>query len=150
MSYNKLSADPSALILGIVAFVMMILGFCCGLIVLVSLILGVVGLILSIKSLKEYETNPTVYSRQSQQNVYVGKIICLITTILSSLYFVVIVFAVVVYQVSLSDVFNNELKNTKNQEINDSISMEAELKENYYNDSLYIDSTLVDSIQAEN
>ncbi len=150
MSYNKLSADPSALILGIVAFVMMILGFCCGLIVLVSLILGVVGLILSIKSLKEYETNPTVYSRQSQQNVYVGKIICLITTILSSLYFVVIVFAVVVYQVSLSDVFNNELKNTKNQEINDSISMEAEIKENYYNDSLYIDSTLVDSIQAEN
>lgn len=145
MSYNKLSADPSALILGIIAFVIMILGFCCGLIVLVSLILGVVGLILSIKSLKEYEANPTVYSRQSQQNVYVGKIICLITTILSSLYFVVIVFAVVVYQVSLSDVFKNELKNIKNQEINDSISMEEEIKENYYNDSLY-----VDSIQAEN
>ena len=110
MSYNKLSADPSALILGIIAFVIMILGFCCGLIVLVSLILGIVGLILSIISLKEYEANPTVYSRQSQQNVYVGKIICLITTILSSLYFVVIVFAVVVYQVSLSDVFKNELK----------------------------------------
>ena len=150
MSYNKLSADPSALILGIIAFVIMILGFCCGLIVLVSLILGVVGLILSIKSLKEYEANPTVYSRQSQQNVYVGKIICLITTILSSLYFVVIVFAVVVYQVSLSDVFKNELKNIKNQEINDSISIEEEIKENYYNDSLYVDSTFVDSIQAEN
>ena len=150
MSYNKLSADPSALILGIIAFVIMILGFCCGLIVLVSLILGVVGLILSIKSLKEYEANPTVYSRQSQQNVYVGKIICLIATILSSLYFVVIVFAVVVYQVSLSDVFKNELKNIKNQEINDSISIEEEIKENYYNDSLYVDSTFVDSIQAEN
>lgn len=150
MNYNKLSADPSALILGIIAFVIMILGFCCGLIVLVSLILGVVGLILSIKSLKEYEANPTVYSRQSQQNVYVGKIICLITTILSSLYFVVIVFAVVVYQVSLSDVFKNELNNIQNQEINDSISMEEEIKENYYNDSLHIDSTFVDTIQAEN
>ena len=108
MNYNKLSADPTALILGIIAFVIMILGFCCGLVVFVSLILGVVGLVLSIKSLKEYEANPTVYSRQSRQNVYVGKIICLIATILSSLYFVVIVFAVVVYQVSLSDVFKNE------------------------------------------
>ncbi len=150
MIYNKLSADPSALILGVIAFVIMILGFCCGLIVLISLILGVLGLILSIKSLKEYELNPTVYSRQSQQNVYVGKIICLIAIVLSSLYFVVLIFVVVVYQISLTDVFKNELKIKEDLEFNDSINTKKEIKENYYNDSLYIDSTFVDSIQAEN
>ena len=54
MNYNKLSADPTALILGIIAFVIMILGFCCGFVVFVSLILGVVGLVLSIKQIQQF------------------------------------------------------------------------------------------------
>ncbi|WP_333807577.1 CCC motif membrane protein [Flavobacterium sp.] len=150
MNYNKLSADPTALILGIIAFVIMILGFCCGLVVFVSLILGVVGLVLSIKSLKEYEANPTVYSHQSQQNVYVGKIICLITTILSTIYFIIVVFAVVFYQLSLSDLFKNKIEQIRNQEIKDSIYLDEEIEENYSNDSIYIDTTFVDSIKKEN
>lgn len=150
MNYNKLSADPTALILGIIAFVIMILGFCCGLVVFVSLILGVVGLVLSIKSLKEYEANPTVYSHQSQQNVYVGKIICLITTILSTIYFIIVVFAVVFYQLSLSDLFKNKIEQIRNQEIKDSIYLDKEIEENYSNDSIYIDTTFVDSIKKEN
>ena len=150
MNYNKLSADPTALILGIIAFVIMILGFCCGLVVFVSLILGVVGLVLSIKSLKEYEANPTIYSRQSRQNVYVGKIICLVTTILSAMYFIVIIVAVVVYQVGFSDIIENRLDQIKNQEVNDSIYMDEEIEKNYSNDSIYIDSTFVDSVKTEN
>ena len=124
MNYNKLSADPTALILGVIALVLMFLGFCCGLIVFISLILGIVGLVLSVKSLKEYDVDPSIYSPQSRQNVYIAKIICLITTILSSLYFIVIVFAVFIYQVSFSDLVNNKIEEIKNQKFNDSIYLE--------------------------
>jgi hypothetical protein len=150
MNYNKLSADPTALILGIIAFVIMILGFCCGLVVFVSLVLGVVGLVLSMKSLKEYEANPIIYSNQSRQNVYVAKIICLITSILCAIYFIVVVFAIVFYQSSFSDVFKNKIEQIRNQEVNDSIYLDEEIEENYSNDSIYIDSTFVDSIKTEN
>ena len=124
MNYNKLSADQTALILGVIALVLMFLGFCCGLIVFISLILGIVGLVLSVKSLKEYDVDPSIYSPQSRQNVYIAKIICLITTILSSLYFIVIVFAVFIYQVSFSDLVNNKIEEIKNQKFNDSIYLE--------------------------
>ena len=147
MNYNKLSADPTALILGIIAFVFMILGFCCGLVVFVSLILAIVGLVLSIKSLNDYAANPTIYAPQSRQNVYVAKIICLITTILSSLYFIVMLVMVVIFQVGFSDVFKNKLEDLNNQQINDSIYMEEQIEEIYNNDSVYIDSTFVDSIK---
>ncbi|EAZ96701.1 hypothetical protein FBBAL38_04740 [Flavobacteria bacterium BAL38] len=147
MNYNKLSADPTALILGVIALVLMFLGFCCGLIVFISLILGIVGLVLSVKSLKEYDVDPSIYSPQSRQNVYIAKIICLITTILSSLYFIVIVFAVFIYQVSFSDLVNNKIEEIKNQKFNDSIYLEEQTEQNYSNDSLYIDSTFVDSIK---
>lgn len=147
MNYNKLSADPTALILGVIALVLMFLGFCCGLIVFISLILGIVGLVLSVKSLKEYDVDPSIYSPQSRQNLYIAKIICLITTILSSLYFIVIVFAVFIYQVSFSDLVNNKIEEIKNQKFNDSIYLEEQTEQNYSNDSLYIDSTFVDSIK---
>ena len=143
MIYNKLPADPSALIFGTIASVIIVLGFCCGLLVFLSLILGVVGLILSIKSLKEYELNPTNYSRQTYQNVYVAKIVCLVATILSSLYFIVILVMVVIYQVSLLDAFKNVIEEKKYQQINDSILRN---KKDYLEKSLYIDSTDVDSL----
>lgn len=147
MSYNKLSADPTTLILGIIAFVIMIFGFCCGLFVFFSLVLSIIGLVLAVKSLQDYNENPSNYSHNSQQNVYIAKIICLITTILSSLYFVVIVVAIVIYQVSFSDLFNNKIEQIRNQKFNDSIHLEKETEQNYNNDSIYIDSTSVDSIR---
>lgn len=140
---SKLSADPAALIFGVIASVIIFLGFCCGLLVFLSLILGIVGLVLSIKSLKEYEINPTNYSPQSYQNVYVAKIVCVIATILSSLYFIVILVVVVIYQVSLFDVFKNKIGEENNLQNKDSIFWN---KENYNNDSIYTDSTFVDSI----
>ncbi len=143
MNYGKLPADPSALIFGTIASVIIVLGFCCGLLVFLSLILGIIGLILSIKSLKQYELNPTNYSRQTYQNVYVAKIVCLVATILSSLYFIVVLVMVAIYQVSLLDAFKNKIEEKKNQEINDSI---LRYKQNYQNNSLYIDSTDVDSL----
>ncbi|GAA4760267.1 MULTISPECIES: hypothetical protein [Flavobacterium] len=143
MNYGKLPADPSALIFGTIASVIIVLGFCCGLLVFLSLIIGIIGLILSIKSLKEYELNPTNYSRQTYQNVYVAKIVCLVATILSSLYFIVVLVMVAIYQVSLLDAFKNKIEEKKNQEINDSI---LRYKQNYQNNSLYIDSTDVDSL----
>lgn len=148
MNYNKLSADPTALILGIIALVLIILGFCCGFVVFVSLILGIVGVILSVRSLKDYATNPSLYSHNSRQNVYIGKILCLIAIILSALYFIAIVIVIFTYQVGFSDLFEKGLEEIRNQKTKDSIYLEEFKKES--NDSIYIDSTFVDSIQKEN
>ena len=54
-----------------------------------------------------------------------------------------------VYQVGFSDIIENRLDQIKNQEVNDSIYLEEEIEENYSNDSIYIDSTFVDSMRAE-
>ncbi len=142
MIYSKLPADPSALIFGTIASVIIVMGFCCGLLVFISLVLAIIGLILSIKSIKEYESNPTNYSQQSYKNVYVAKIVCLIATILSSLYFIVILIMVILYQVSFFDAFKNKIEEKNNYQINDSVLRN---KENYLNNSIYADSTVVDS-----
>ncbi len=68
---------------------------------------------------------------------------------MSAMYFIVIIVAVVVYQVGFSDIIENRLDQIKNQEVNDSIYLEEEIEENYSNDSIYIDSTFVDSMRAE-
>ena len=74
----------------------------------------------------------------------------MVTTILSAMYFIVIIVAVVVYQVGFSDIIENRLDQIKNQEVNDSIYLDEEIEENYSNDSIYIDSTFVDSMKSEN
>ena len=91
MNYNKLSADPTALILGIVSLVIVFFGCCCGLLVGLSLALSIVGLVLAVNSLKEFDANSENYSIQSRKNVYAAKIICIIGIVLSSIYIVMAV-----------------------------------------------------------
>jgi len=49
--HKKLSADPNALIFGIISLIVVFLGCCCGPFVVASIILSVVGLVLANKSL---------------------------------------------------------------------------------------------------
>lgn len=82
---NKLSADPSALVLGIVSLVIVISGCCCGFLAIISLALSIVGLVSANKSLNEFYLNPENYISESRGNVNAGKIVCIIGVVLSSI-----------------------------------------------------------------
>lgn len=96
MQQNKLPADPSALVLGIVALVIIFLGCCCGLFAFVALGLSITGLILANKSLRLFRENAEVYSLHSGVNVKNARIVNIIALVLSSLisffYFIYLVF----------------------------------------------------------
>ena len=85
MSYNKLPADPSAMILGIIGLVIALAGCCCGIFAVVPVILGIIGLVMANKSLREYHSNPDVYSPQSRSNISTAKVLNIIALILGSL-----------------------------------------------------------------
>lgn len=89
MNQNKLSADPTSLILGIVSLIIIIAGCCCGFLSVLSLTLSIVGLVLANKSLNEFNMNSENYSLQSRSNVTAGKIICIIGVVLSSIFILV-------------------------------------------------------------
>ena len=82
---NKLSADPTALVLGIVSLVIVISGCCCGFLAIISLALSIVGLVSANKSLNEFYLNPENYISESRSNVNAGKIVCIIGVVLSSI-----------------------------------------------------------------
>ncbi len=152
MNYNKLSADPTALILGIVSLVILILGCCCGFFALISLILSIIGLILAIKSLNEFNSNPENYSVQSRNNVNSAKIICIIGTALSALYLLIILVALLFYQINLSDKFKEIYNNAKEvrEQSTDSIVLDKSFEDlDSYKDSIHIDTNNTNSIKIE-
>lgn len=85
MNKHKLSADPMSLILSIIAIVIIIPGFCCGYFIFVPLILGIIALATSNKSLSVYQKNPDYYLLESRNNMYKAKIISIIVIIISSI-----------------------------------------------------------------
>jgi hypothetical protein len=82
---NKLPGDPTALVLAIVSLMVIIFGCCCGLFTIVSLTLSIIGLVMAIKSLKEYTLEPENYSVASYKNMNTAKIIGIIGIALSAL-----------------------------------------------------------------
>lgn len=84
MNYNKLPADPTAMILGIVSVVIVGLGCCCGLFAIGSLILSIIGLVMANKSIRLYKQNPENYASQSRSNTGVGQVICIVGVVVSA------------------------------------------------------------------
>ena len=103
MNYNKLAADPTSLVLGIVSLVIILLGCCCGIFAVIALVMSIIGLVLAVKSLKEFDQYPDNFSIQSRKNVYAGKIVCLIGLVLSALFIVIYAVVFVLYQVNFAD-----------------------------------------------
>ncbi|MFT5848864.1 CCC motif membrane protein [Psychroserpens sp.] len=83
--YNKLSADPTAMILGIIALIIALAGCCCGIFAFIPIILSIIGLVMANKSLREYHLNPGVYEPQSKSNVVTAKVLNSIALVISSL-----------------------------------------------------------------
>lgn len=146
--YNKLSADPTALILGISSLVIVLLGCCCGFLVIISLILGIVGLVLANKSLAEFYQNSENYSVQSQKNVYAGKVLSIIGIALSGLFIMVFAVFMFFYQQNFTELLRNKYYESKNIRIDIQDSTKNINKtDRMYNekDSVYSDSVSVDT-----
>ena len=146
MSYNKLAADPTSLVLGIVSLVIILLGCCCGIFAVIALVMSIIGLVLAVKSLKEFDQYPDNFSIQSRKNVYAGKIVCLIGLVLSALFIVIYAVVFVLYQVNFADKVKEIYQEGRerqyqtqdtiyNQSIEDTISQ---------SDSVYIDSVKIE------
>jgi hypothetical protein len=148
MSDNKLSADPIALILGIISLVIVFFGCCCGYLAAIALVMAIIGLVLATSSLKEYDSNYENYSFQSRKNVYSAKIICIIGIVLSSIFLILSMDFFSFYNKNEPNVFfkkyfeNKEIRHNKK----DSTSKKSNEVINA-TDSVYTDSIKVEEIK---
>jgi len=81
---NKLSADPGATVLGIIALLISLVGCCCGILAIPAIIMSIIGLIWASKSAKAYALNPESYTSRSYSSVKTAKILNIIALVLSS------------------------------------------------------------------
>ena len=140
MSTSKLSADPTALVLGIVALVLGFASCCCyGIIAIIPLIVAIIGLVSANKSIREYNQHPEVYSAQSRSNVSTGKILNIIAIVFNGIIVLFFLGALIFYGSMLSSGALNEFldiedfKNEKiyvEEEATDSLYIESETYEN--------------------
>jgi len=142
MNQNKLPADSSAMILGIIALVIVFLGCCCGILSAVALILSIIGLVSANKSLRLFYENPGVYSNYSRTNVYNAKILNIIGLIISAIITLAYLIYFFIYGAVMSTVIMEAYKqnNADYEWENDSL---------YYEDDVYeieSDSILLDTI----
>ena len=144
---NKLSADPTALILGIISVVIVVLGCCCGFLAIFSLALGIVGLVLANKSLNEFYLNSENYSVQSQKNVYAGKVLSIIGISLSGLFILIFAVFMFFYQKNFTEILKSKYYESKNIQID----MRDSTKYNKNNERMYKenDSTYTDTISVD-
>nr|WP_321221730.1 CCC motif membrane protein [uncultured Psychroserpens sp.] len=130
MENNKLSADPSSLILGIIAITISLAGCCCGIFAIIPVILSIIGLVIANKSLHEYKANPEAYSLNSKSNVATAKIINIISLVISSLITLGYVAYFMIYGVFISEIFQQVYEESKNNN--------GDYDYEWQNDSLYL------------
>ncbi|WP_299120625.1 CCC motif membrane protein [uncultured Winogradskyella sp.] len=150
MNYNKLSADPLAMILGILALVIGLAGCCCyGLTAIIPLVMAIIGLVTANKSLRDFNQNPEAYSPQSRSNVNTAKIINIIAIVLNGLIVMVSVIAIAFYGTIISSAVLEEMNRTNN-ETDDfyDYDMETEDSDDWEDDD-YILEEQVDSINID-
>lgn len=146
MNYNKLPADPTALVLGIVALAIGFAGLCCyGVFAVIPIVLSIVGLVMANKSLKEFDQNPESFSQKSRENVSIGKILNIIALVFNSIVLLIIIAILVIFGTMWSPAILDSFKDINNNieyEIeNDSIYNEVEFID--YSDSTYSDSSFI-------
>ena len=86
---TKLSADPGAMILGIIALLISLVGCCCGILAIPAVIMSIIGLVWANKSLKIYELDPNSYNPRSFSSVKSAKVVNIIALALSAVALVV-------------------------------------------------------------
>lgn len=151
MYKNKLSADPLALVLGILALVIGIAGCCCyGITAIVPLIMAIIGLVTANKSLREYKENPDVYLPQSRSNVNTAKIINIIAIVMNGFIVLIAIAALTFYGTMLSSGFYDQFKSyegTDDYEVQ--VDTTYTWQQDDYSIEKEIDSVNIDSINIK-
>ncbi|WP_156115595.1 CCC motif membrane protein [Psychroserpens sp. Hel_I_66] len=148
--YNKLPADPTAMILGIIALVVSFAGCCCGIFAFIPLILSIIGLVIANKSLREFQANPSIYEPQSKSNVSTSRILNIIALVMSSITILFYLAYFLIYGALFSTAIMEGYELQKNADDysneweNDSI---YEYEDDYY--EIEEDTIKVDSINIE-
>ncbi|WP_296384432.1 CCC motif membrane protein [Winogradskyella sp.] len=150
MNKNKLSADPLALILGILALVIGIAGCCCyGITAIIPLIMAIIGLVTANKSLREYNENPEVFSPQSRSNVNTAKVINIIAIVMNGIIVVFAIAAIAFYGTMLSSGMLDEIKSGTIED-DDSFDTEIEVDtSSTWEDDTYIIEETNDSLKTD-
>jgi hypothetical protein len=148
--YNKLPADPTAMILGIIALIMALAGCCCGVFAFVPLIMSIIGLVMSNKSLREFHMNPSVYEPQSKSNVSTARILNIIALVVSALVTLFYLAYFMIYGALISTAI---MEGVEMQNNTDDYNYEWESDSIYdYEDDYYEieeDTIIIDSINIE-
>lgn len=147
---NKLPADPSALILGIIGLVIGIAGCCCyGFTAIIPLGLSIVGLVMANKSMKLYRLNPEEFSESSRSNVSIARVINIISIVLNSLFLLVVIGALAFLGVAgmtgaFDDLTNDTYSTDNNWEYEDDFNEDVFMEEEV--DSISTDSIFLNEV----
>ncbi|AGC76032.1 hypothetical protein LX97_00706 [Nonlabens dokdonensis] len=149
---EKLPGDPSALTLGIVSLVLFFMGcICYGIPSIITLILGIIGLVIANRSLATYQEDPSKYSQSTVKSVNAGKVINIISVALSGLTCLIFLIIALFFGGIFLSIMNGEFEgfeDFKNQQEQESIYED----DNSYSDDdwQYNDDTEAESIELEN
>ncbi|MBT8245451.1 CCC motif membrane protein [Winogradskyella sp.] len=156
MYKSKLPAEPTALVLGIIALVLGVAGCCCyDISAIIPLGLSIAGLVIANKSLRAYRENPEAYDQGSYRNVNTAKVINIVAVILNSLVFVFFIIFFAIYGTFISTAVLEGMRQGKfdekeyNYEDDDDYEWESdstEVQSEEYNIEKQIDSINIDSI----
>lgn len=138
MNKSELPAGSTPLTLGIIALSIIVIGFCCGPIAIVSLVLSIIGLVKAINNITTYQENPDAYTKSSYKNSKTAKILNIIAVSLSGIITLFWVAYYVIYGSLLFSSLNQFSRALENAEKN------MENKTEYYNqenleDDIHID-----------
>jgi hypothetical protein len=148
MNYSKLPADPSSLVLGIVALVLGFAGCCCyGIFAIIPLIIAIIGLMSANRSLKEFGNNPDVYSPQTRSNVSTARVLNIIAIVFNGIIVLMFIGALIFYGTMWSTGVFDEFKNLDNFETEEIYEYQSDT---IFSDTEYYESeTTIDSIEVE-
>lgn len=85
MNSNKLPNDPTAIVLAIIGLILILLGCCCGLFAVVSLVLGIAALVMANKAIREYALHPHDYDPRSYKAMHTAKVLGIVGIVLSAI-----------------------------------------------------------------
>ena len=150
MNYNKLSADPLSLILGILALVIGLAGCCCsGISAIAGLIMAIIGLVTANKGLREFGENPEAYSPQSRSNVNTAKIINIIAIVINGLIMFIAAGVLIFYGTMLSSEMFDDFKDFENDDYYNSDN-DSDTNNDWEDDTYIIEEEMeVDSINID-
>jgi len=149
MYQSKLPADPISLVLGIISVVIVLLGCCCGFLVVVSFGLAIAGLVIANKSLREYNHAPENYSYQSKSNVTSGKIVSIIGLVLSGLYLLIVLGYLLFYGKLLNDVLKDTYYNKRTNKFLVEDTLNSNYIDDFETDTLAVDSVRIDTMKKK-